>query len=65
MVSHACVEGGQWMDPNFSGCTLSSSDPQRFVIFSLYYLIGTDSVEQANSTDELEEVCKLLHLPYL
>ena len=44
------------MDPNFSGCTLSSSDPQRFVIFSLYYLISNDSVEQAITSDELIKV---------
>ena len=56
MVSRECVEGGEWMYPNFSGCTLSSSDPQIFAIFSLYYIIDDDSLEQVFARDELIKV---------
>ena len=45
-VSRVCGPGGFWSDPNFSGCTLSSSEEQRFIIFSLYYeLFGETAVQ--------------------
>lgn len=37
-VTRQCGSRG-WTEPNFSGCTLSSNEPQKFIILSLYYHI--------------------------
>ena len=37
-VTRQCGSRG-WTEPNFSGCTLSSDEPQKFIILSLYYHI--------------------------
>ena len=65
VVTRVCSFGedpdfpGGWLEPNFSGCTLSSGDPQVFVIFSLHYIIidGTDEVVRANEDFIKSEVC--------
>lgn len=36
-MNRTCSEGGEWLPPNFSGCTLSSVAPDILVVFSLYY----------------------------
>ena len=42
LVTRFCGERGDWLSPDFSGCTLSSGDPQAFVIFTLYFDIGPE-----------------------
>ena len=45
-----------WLDPNFSGCTLASSEPQTFVIFSLYYRLfgGADEQFVVDNIDSIQ-----------
>ena len=45
-----------WLDPNFSGCTLASSEPQTFVIFSLYYELvgGADEQFVVDNIDSIQ-----------
>ena len=48
MVTRVCGPGGIWWEPNFSGCTLTSGDPQQFMIFSLHYVILLGTNEDIN-----------------
>ena len=52
MVTRVCGPGGIWSEPNFSGCTLTSGDPQQFVIFSLYYEFNFGSLDDLMDGDE-------------
>ena len=52
LVTRFCSEGGYWLSPDFSGCTLNSGDPQVFAIFTLYYDIGPEG------EDEIEEAIR-------
>ena len=59
MVTRVCGPGGIWLEPNFSGCTLTSSDPQQFMSFSLHYVMILGTNEDVNESIDMikEEVC--------
>ena len=52
VVTRACDNRGVWLDPNFSGCTLSSGDPQVFVILSLNYFVNSDTDEEIRANED-------------
>ena len=60
MVTRVCGPGRIWSEPNFSGCTLTSGDPQQFVIFSLYYEFNFGSLDDLMDGDE-EQIQREVH----
>ena len=64
MVTRICGPGGIWFEPNFSGCTLTSGDPQQFMIFSLHYIILLGTQQDVNEGIDMikEEVHVYVHV---
>ena len=64
MVTRVCSNGGKWLRPDFSGCTLTSSEQEAFVVFSILAqeVEGDTDIDAVLAEQDvlLEEVCMFM-----